>query len=165
MENPRTFDYPKIKVQYDLQICNYNDFSMNFSALNQKGEERSSLEFWSYDPLQNEKSVLAGEKYSQPTTLPTNTCKAIRSDFDIDTRYPSYYMKAIMNGPQEKGWQMGYCNAFAYYPIEIKYDYGEGECDVSVSAITSFIRCVKMILYADYHFRLKQHAMSKVKAI
>jgi len=139
--------YPEVDVQYTMKICNYNDFAMtfapDFTSGNNAYEPRSYLDFWYTIPVNEVRTKIfykSTRKYNSKATISSlapGECVGGRGEEKLDTSTAQHYMKALVNGAREDGYQAGFCNAYAFNPIDFKYDYDDGPCDVSVSDATN----------------------------
>ena len=131
--------YPEVDVQYTMKICNYNDFTMafapDFPTGNDVYEPRSYLDFWYTIPVNEVRTKVfykSTRKYntkSDISSLAPGECAGGQGEEKLDTSTARHYMKAIVNGAHKAG----FCYAYAFNPIDFKYDYDDGPCDVSVS--------------------------------
>jgi hypothetical protein len=119
-----------------MKLCNYNSFDINYAPAKSDGEERNVFEFWYTRPGQFGKANrlnIVGNGFSD-NILSAGACETLQGSVSIETRIATFYMRALLNGPREDGVSKAYCNAFAFNPIALTYDYGDGKCDVSVSS-------------------------------
>ena len=131
--------YPEVDVQYTLKICNYNDFTMafapDFTSGNNAYEPRSYLDFWYTIPVNEVRTKIfykSTRKYNSKSSirsLAPGECVGGQGVEKLNTSTAKHYMKALVNGAHEAG----FCNAYAFNPIDFRYDYDDGPCDVSVS--------------------------------
>ena len=129
-----TSGYPQVTIGYDMQLCNFNsDFDMQFNA---NPDKRSYLEFFKSD----DKTSLVTKDYNGVTddALPPDACVAAIGTLNLDTTFARYYMKAQIQGPTTEAGV--FCYAFAENPINVKYDYGFGECMLNVSALCFYTK-------------------------
>ena len=129
--------YPDVQVKYALQTCNYND---NTNKINLA--DYSRIEF--YHPDGNKPQVSFFNDILSGKELGPGDCEIKEGTKTLTTTRASYYMKSLLQGPSktESGGPVddGYCYAYAFNVIDFKYDYGLGDCDVSVSAYsTTFV--------------------------
>jgi hypothetical protein len=127
--------YPKIKVQNQWKICNWNVDSNFVKFLN--GKKESYFRFW--NNRRKAENSLFSETFDGSTTplAPYNSegnCVSLTEDAVIDTSISNWYTSAQFEGhPSPDGQQRAdgnpYCYAYAFNPIQIKY----GDCDMSVS--------------------------------
>ena len=115
--------YPAVSVYETLNVCNYNTDDM-------KMNKQTGVEFFNNNGTFYENTKYPGE------ALQSGKCKGIQQKKMVPTSRAQYYMKATLQGPLMSGNDKvtnGYCSAYAFKDINFKYDYGLGECDVSVS--------------------------------
>lgn len=127
-----------------MEICNYNDNDMTFKRAKGSTEPSSFLKFWYPDP-QDGKVYIEREEYcddagctgktNPATSLEPNSClSATQSSTEIQTTYSNFYLQAKMQGPLiASGVENKFCYAYAFEPINLKYDYGDGPCSMHVS--------------------------------
>lgn len=157
-------NYPSITLNYSMNICNYNDFDMIFKRANDSKESSSFMKFWYPDSSSSfGKKYIANKEMCDAAAgdcgpidvLKSKTCESISDSVSIDTVRSNYFMQAKMQG-RLKDQNDGYCYAYAYEPITIDYDYGDGPCQMEVSAsYATTIRCIVTNLFTNILFRLK----------
>ena len=128
--------YPNVTIAYDLQLCNKNsDIDMMFNA---NATKESYLQFFrSY----GDKAYFFNKTYDGKTdALAPGECVTEIGTLNLDTTYAWYYMKAQIQGPTNATGV--FCYAFAANPIDVKYDYGLGECKVNVSALCFYTKTI-----------------------
>ena len=122
--------YPNVQVKYTLQVCNYNNSTNKINLVG-----GSTFQF--FYPV--EKLILNKNLAGQ--VLGPGQCQKEEATTIVTTSRASYFMKSLLQGPSktESGGPVdgGYCYAYAYNIVDFKYDYGFGECDVSVSEYSS----------------------------
>ena len=145
-------NYPKITVEYKLKICNYNDYDgASAIAFNDpvKEKNRSGLRFWRnrsgkirealIGKNNDEIDVTLNKTYTGTVDAITEgTCRKEVGSVLLDTTFAESYMQAKVEGrlllPEEETVTNKYCYAYAFNPIKLRYDYGDGECKFTVSA-------------------------------
>jgi len=127
--------YPKIQVQHQWKMCNYNEDSNSVMFLN--GLKSSYFRFWNNRNAVGESLVSQSFDSSTTPLAPYNSdgnCISLTLDSEIDTSISNWYSSAQFEGhPSPDGQKRAdgnpYCYAYAFNPIQIKY----GDCDMSVS--------------------------------
>lgn len=125
-----------------MDICNYNDSPMTFKRAKDDTSSSTFLKFWYPDPEWT-KIFIKKEKFcdidgctKKPSSLGINECLSAKSSAEIQTTRSNFFLKTRMQGPldaKDEDGQNKFCYAYAYEPIELTYDYGDGPCNMSVS--------------------------------
>lgn len=124
-----------------MEICNYNDYDMTFKRANGSTEPSSFLKFWYPDP-QDGKVYIEREEYcdvdgclAKPSRIKSNSCFSIsEKSVDVETTYSNFFLQTKMQGPlTAPDVENKFCYAYAFEPINLKYDYGDGPCNMEVS--------------------------------
>ena len=128
--------YPSVDVEYSTKVCNYNDFPIKY------GEDKlNELKFWYTVPDKDStngrnQTFLVDENLNDKNLngvqLHPGQCVEEKGTKQLSTTRSEYYMSAILNAPHDET-EDGYCYAYAFNPIHLKYDYGDKPCDVTVS--------------------------------
>ena len=122
-----------------MEICNYNNDDMKFRRAKDSPTEPSSyLKFYYPDPQEGQvflENVEINDNQGSETILKPNSCLTTKSSSaEIQTTYSNFYLQAKMQGPLDaSGVQNKFCYAYAFEPINLKYDYGDGPCNMEVS--------------------------------
>ena len=121
-----------------MDICNYNDSPMTFKRAKDSLEPSSFLKFWYPDPQEGKiffEKLEVDDAPGSSVPLKANDCLSAKlSPATIKTTYSTFYLQAKMQGPLiAQGVQNKFCYAYAYEPINLTYDYGNGPCNMSVS--------------------------------
>lgn len=137
-------NYPDVTLDYSMELCNYNDYPMEFSR-SQSSEDGESnyMLFWFNDPwpdrtyIEEERFCEIGQACGEAVRLEKQTCLSIpQKSVTTTTRRSEYFMQAQLHGPlvdENTGGRVddGFCYAYAFDPISFRYDYGDGECLVN----------------------------------
>lgn len=140
-------NYPDVTLDYSMELCNYNDYPMEFSR-SQSSEDGESnyMLFWFNDPwpdrtyIEEERFCEIGQACGEAVRLEKQTCLSIpQKSVTTTTSRSEYFMQAQLHGPlvdENTGGRVddGFCYAYAFDPISFRYDYGDGECLVNVSS-------------------------------
>ena len=122
--------YPQVEISHSVKVCNFND------ANKIKLVPGSKLEFYYPNPITKQQESFF-RRPLQNNFLGKGTCIEESGFTKLNTDRASYYLKALLQGPSQNALSTsvpnGYCYAYAFYPVEIKYDYGLPACEVEVS--------------------------------
>lgn len=131
-------------MDYSMEICNYNNDDMKFSRAKGSTEPSSFLKFWYPDPRAVDNKVFLQKKeycdddgctLGTSSTIKRNSCLSVpQTSEKLETTYSNFYLQAKMQGPLDtSGVENKFCYAYAFEPINLKYDYGDGPCNMEVS--------------------------------
>jgi hypothetical protein len=142
--------YPDVQVKYTFQVCNYNESTNKINLLGD-----STFQFF-YPVVNAGEEKLILNKNLGGQVLGPGQCQKEEATTIVSTDRASYYMKSLLQGPSktESGGPVddGYCYAYAYNIVDFKYDYGLGDCDVSVSEYsTTFVLRVSLCWLCCVH--------------
>lgn len=96
------------------------------------GKSKSYLDFWKTKPGNEGKPIkkfYVQSSYDSPSILSPGSCVVKEGRETLDTSTSKHYMQALVNANSD----VGFCYAFSFNPIDLKYNYGDGPCEVSVS--------------------------------
>ena len=128
--------YPDVQVKYTLRLCNYNQDDNIIQLV--EPPKQAKLEFFHPLPRNEEplKRFFVDQSFNN-RELKAGECEEVIGTKTVSTRRSKYFMKAILQGVQKTSAgeqiQGGFCYAFSYNKIDFEYDYGLGDCNVSVS--------------------------------
>ena len=131
--------YPKVNMRHILQLCNYNDGTNNRIRTVQ-APTRAKVEFL-YPQAYGTQVNIIDQSWNDQVLAPKNCFENIGTK-EVDSRYPKYFMEAILQGPQETSEGAfipgAFCYAYSYNKIDIGFTYPTyGSCQMRVSAIES----------------------------
>ena len=125
----RADDYPDVRVNYDMKLCNYN--TRNTINLERGPEKRVELEFYHPEPL----TVIDSDSFNG-VALRSGTCENVSGSVTVNSARAKYFMKGILQGIQTDAQgnrvQDGFCYAYAFNKIDFKYNYGIQACNIEV---------------------------------
>ena len=121
--------FPDVQVRYTLKSCNYN------TGQDLKIVQPSNQKFYHPTSSNGPQNVIY-EEGNVGTVLTPGDCVTRTALEILGTERASYYMQSQLQGPSTINGNpvdSGFCYAYAFYPVDFKYDYGLGPCEVSVS--------------------------------
>ena len=122
--------FPDVQVRYTLKSCNYN------TGQDLKIVQPSNQKF--YHPTFNGLQNVMYEEGNIGTVLTPGDCVTKTALETLNTDRASYYIQSQLQGPSTINGNpvaSGFCYAYAFNPVDFKYDYGLEPCEVSVSVI------------------------------
>ena len=105
--------YPEVDITHTLKICNYND-SNNITLV--QSNQPAKVEFFYPINGTNSKKFLVDESYNGQVLNP-GECREEIGTTTVSTSRAKYYMKAILQGPQNKNGNevhKGFCFAYSF---------------------------------------------------
>ena len=142
----QTASYPKVKVEYSWEICNYNDNNITIRAkAPDDGQDMIETYFRLWQNTKRNgasgRDVLFEENFPPPVALQAtsgNNCIQRTQTMDLDTAVPMRWMASQLSGPPFKNGKLlnddkpqPYCYAYAFTPVEVQY----GDCNVEVRIV------------------------------
>ena len=126
--------YPSVKVKHILKICNFNEVN---SIMLAKNSPYTKMEFFYSATDTSGTSNFIVDKSYRNHLLGPGRCKKEIAKTSINTSRAKYNMKAVLGGsirtPSGDTVNDGLCYASSENKVDFKYDYGLGECKMSVS--------------------------------
>lgn len=133
--------YPDVKIKYTFKICNFND-SNSIKTIDSQSKS-SKIQMFYRDSKTNTKEFLV-DKTFKGDLLEAGKCREEIAITVVSTNRAKYYMKAVLQGVQQSSnggsvTRDGFCYAYSFHKVDFKYNYGLGECKVSVSENLYFV--------------------------
>lgn len=132
-------NYPNVTFDYSMDICNYNLHDMTLSRGKKDVEASSYMKFWYPDPWPN-KTYIEEEEFCDSNdcggaiTLKSKECFSVpKNSVTVKTTRANYFLETQVQGPLATQAPESFCYAYAYEPISLDFDYGDGPCEMGVS--------------------------------
>ena len=119
-----------------LSICNYNYYEGD--SIFKLNVKKSYLRVWGISKKKKKKKDILDKTFSSGDGIKEGTCVPEQNtELLLNTNISQYYMQVNGQGSLEGTRKTGenFCRAYSFNPFDLKYDYGDPPCNVTVSII------------------------------